>query len=756
MPEKIRLAPALRKLAVVGNYPPRRCGIATFTGDLVAGLREVSPGTRIQVLPMNDSPEGYAYPPEARFVIDDGDATAYRRAADFLNVSEVDAVCLQHEYGIFGGAAGSYLLNLLRELRMPVVTTLHTVLRNPDPQQRKVLEEVIARSARVVTMSRLGERFLREVYHAPEGRVVHIPHGIHDVPFVDPDYYKDQFGVEGRKVLMTFGLLSPGKGLEDAIAALPAIAARHPEVVYLVVGATHPHVRAHSGEGYRLSLLRLAEKLGVADRVLFHDRFVDLTELMEFIGATDIYVTPYLNPEQITSGTLAYALGAGKAVVSTPYWYAEELLADGRGVLTPFRDPAALAAAVNALLDDPQARNAMRKRAYQHGRAMTWASVAQRYLDCFREARMESSAVRNAFRLPAAARAGADLPEPSLEHLQNISDPTGVLQHASFTIPDYSHGYCLDDNARALLVALGFAGESNQWRRQVRELAQRSLAFVAHAWNGERKRFRNFLGYDRRWLEDQGSEDSHARAVWALGATLGRSGDDGLCGQAAHLFERALPPVREFSSPRAWAFSLLGMQEYLRRFDGDRRVASVREDLGERLFQLYRRHSGDGWRWFEPELTYCNAKLPHALLMAGRWMKRQDWMDTALESLDWLTAASVGPDGIHDPVGSQHPWRRGEPKPVFDQQPIEAYTSCSAAMEAYATTGDKRWKREASRALEWFMGANRLHQPLVEIGIGGCRDGLHPDRVNENQGAESTLAWLLTLLEMRQAAREEG
>lgn len=393
------------KIAVLGNFPPRQCGIATFTADLVEALTQKYREASVFAVAMNDTPEGYSYPKQVRFELSQTDITHYHRTADFLNLQNVDVVSVQHEFGIFGGKAGSHLLTLLRELKAPVVTTLHTILEHPTPAQRAVMDELAARSERVVVMSKLGQTFLEDIYGISPDKIDLIPHGIPDVPFSDANFYKDSFGVEGKTVLLTFGLLSPNKGLEHAIRALPKIVAEHPEVVYIILGATHPHLIRTEGESYRLSLQRLARSLGVEQNVIFYDRFVELDDLLTFISAADVYLTPYTNREQITSGTLAYALGAGKAVVSTPYWYAEELLAAKRGVLTPFADPEALAGNVLELLNSDTERHAMRKRAYLYGRQMIWSEVAARYGESFAQARERwSEPQRVALPKPLAAR----------------------------------------------------------------------------------------------------------------------------------------------------------------------------------------------------------------------------------------------------------------------------------------------------------------------------------------------------------------
>lgn len=785
--DTVRQAP-FKRIAFIGNYLPRQCGIATFTTDLCEALAAAYPDTNSFALPVNDTADGYAYPPRVRFELAEGDMVSYRRAADFLNGNNVDLVCLQHEYGIFGGTAGSHILTLLRDLRMPVVTTLHTVLREPDANQRRVMEKLAQRSDRLVVMSQRGVGFLRDIYHVSEEKIDLIPHGIPDVPFVDPSFHKDRFGVEGKLVLLTFGLLASNKGIEYVIEALPAILARYPQVVYIVLGVTHPHVKRHEGEFYRLQLERLARTLGVESNLLFYDRFVSLEELIEFIGAADIYVTPYLNPAQITSGTLAYTVGAGKAVISTPYWYAEELLADGRGLLVPFADAPAIARRVLEMLDNESERHAIRKRAYMFGREMTWPKVAASYMASFARAHHDRThcprplfAGRPLEFLPSQPSNGMlggvpllnrtlekrppELPILNLNHLRRLTDDTGLVQHSCFTVPNYDEGYATDDNARALIAAVSLEEQG-----EALDLASRYLAFLRHSFNAQTGRFRNFLSYDRRWLEEGGSDDCQGRSLWALGTVIGRSNDSGLRGVAGQLVESALPAIAGLTSPRAWAFILLAIHEYLKRFSGDRTASNLREILAERLMECYRRHGSGDWPWFEDRLTYCNATLPHALLVCGQAMGRDDMVDVSLKALEWLVglqmtshpslsqagsaASERNGSAVHDhfvPIGSNGFYQRGGTRARFDQQPVEAHATVSACLAAQVSTGASCWGHRAHRAFDWFLGRNDLHLSLYDPATGGCRDGLHSDRLNQNEGAESTLAFVLALLEIRVA-----
>src|ERR1039458_6799673 len=540
------------RIAVVGNYLPRQCGIATFTTDLCEAISTEYGAARLFALPINDTETGYAYPPRVRLALAQDDLSSYEQAADFLNFTNFDMLCLQHEYGIFGGPAGSHIFGLLRRGKIPVITTLHTILREPSPEQRVVMEEIAELSDRLIVMSQLSSQLLQEIFKVPGSKIDMVPHGVPDLPFLDPNFYKDRFGVEGKAVLLTFGLLSPNKGIENVIQALPQILSKHKNVAYIVAGATHPHILRREGDKYRASLQALAKEVGVESQVIFHDRFVSPEEMAEFIGAADIYITPYRYEAQVVSGTLAYALGAGKAIISTPYWHAIELLDDRRGALVPFQNPAAIANKTIELLNTPAIRHAMRKRAYLFARDMVWKRVAQGYMESFtrvRSDRMKSPRVQFSAR---ATKTLDQLPELNLNHVNTLTDDTGMLQHAIFTIPNRAEGYTTDDNARGLIFTVLLAkfgngnGNGNDKDKDkdrfgpansaAPDFSRRYLSFLEHAFNPSNGRFRNFLSYDRRWNEPAGSEDCHGRALWSLGTVLGRSGDQGLRSAAGRLF----------------------------------------------------------------------------------------------------------------------------------------------------------------------------------------------------------------------------
>jgi glycosyltransferase involved in cell wall biosynthesis len=756
-PVSSRLALPTR-IAVVGNYLPRHCGIATFTTDLCDAIHAEYGAMELLALPVNDTEEGYTYPARVRFELSENNLASYRQAADYLNFSNIDIVCLQHEYGIFGGRAGGHILALLRRLQMPFATTLHTVLRDPNPDQREVMEEIAILSDRMIVMSQHSAEILREVFHVPIDKIDLIPHGIPDLPFTDPSFYKDGFGTEGKDVLLTFGLLSPNKGVENVIQALPKILSRHSNVVYMVSGATHPHILRREGDKYRAYLKNLAKDLGVEAHVIFRNRFVSPQEMVELIGAADIYITPYKHKAQVVSGTLAYALSAGKAIISTPYLHAIELLDDERGALVPFDDPEAIAAKTVELLDNDTARNAMRKRAYLYARDMVWNRVAQKYMKSFERIYNERSRnPRATYSAQNTEKALDRLPAIKLDHLRRMTDQTGVVEHAVFVVPNYPEGYTTDDNARALIVAILLEEYGAEARTGSTDLASRYLAFLWLALDPTTKRFRNCLSYDREWQEPEGSEDSHGRALWGLGTVLGRSKDAGWRGAAGRMFELAIPAAIEFKSPRACAFALLGVQEYLDSFPGDRAALSASDALANRLLNSFRSNRSDNWKWFENGLAYSNARLPQALIRAGMRAADDEMVSAGLEALDWLvTIQRCEVKGHFVPIGSQGFYSKTTKKARFDQQPVEACAVVSACLEAYRATGKGRWRKEAWSAFNWFLGANDLQIALYDPTTGGCRDGLHPDRANENQGAESTLSFLMALLEMRQLEKADG
>jgi glycosyltransferase involved in cell wall biosynthesis len=744
-----------RRIAFIGNSLPRRCGIATFTTDLQQAVAASAGVAEAAIVAMTDSDRQYDYPPTVRMEIHDEKLESYQRAARFLNSGQFDAVCLQHEFGIFGGEAGGYIVTLLNALDVPIVTTLHTVLAAPSVAQRRVMRQIADASSTVVVMAEKGRQLLTAVYDIAPEKIEVIPHGIPDCAFLEPEAAKRRHGFTGKSVILTFGLLSPNKGIETVIEAMPAILRSCPDALYIVLGATHPNLVRQEGETYRTGLQARAVELGVADHVLFLDQFVDQATLVDFISLCDVYVTPYLNEAQMTSGTLAYSFGVGKAVVSTPYWHARELLADGRGVLVPFGDSAAIGGQIAALLTDHLRRNDLRREAYSYSRSMTWMRSAEHYLATFARATKGHHGkliVRQIEGVPRAA--GQIPPQMNLQHFTSMCDDTGLFQHAVHSVPDRSHGYCVDDNARALLLAcaLNTAGEECL----PDALTARFAAFLQHAWNPDNHRFRNFMSFDRRWLEPAGSEDSHGRALWALGECARSDVSPSRRRWAAALFKRALPVVREFSSPRAWAFALLGLDAFRGVYAEDALVAEFQHLLAGRLVSMLSSVATHDWVWFEDELAYDNARLPQALIVTGASTKTPAYTASGLKALRWLTTVQASEAGYFRPVGSQSfGVKRRQPRP-FDQQPLEAAATISATLAAWNADRDPKWRAAAAGALEWFFGSNDLSIALVDPRTGSCCDGLHPDRANENSGGESVVSYLLALAEMRRVTRSAG
>nr|WP_319492368.1 glycosyltransferase family 4 protein [uncultured Desulfobacter sp.] len=754
---KIQPFEGINSIAVIGNYLPRQCGIATFTKDLVEGLSARAPDISTWAVAMNDKVQGYAYPDKVRFEIHQNKYADYAIAAQFLNISHPDIVCLQHEFGIFGGPAGSHLLKLLSDLHMPVVTTLHTVLKDPSVEYRTVMIKLGKLSDKLVVMSRKAEHFLHDIYGIPREKIAFIHHGIPEMPFIDSSFHKDKFGVEGKKVLLTFGLLSSNKGIETVLNALPAVIEKFPDVMYIILGTTHPHVLKTEGEAYRIMLQQIVHKLNISDHVIFQNNFVALRDLCEFLGIADIYITPYLKEAQITSGTLAYAMGTGKAIISTPYWYATEMLADSRGKIVPFNNPNALAEQINELLVDDTQRHAMRKKAYTFTREAIWKEVSQKYLEVFSEVRQNRILCprpRHSYVGNIKAITRFDLPEIKLNHLKSMTDDTGMLQHADHTIPNRLHGYCTDDNARALLVAALGQKYLPTNGLGLDALCGHYLGFLLYAYNEKTGRFRNFMTYARQWSKEAWSEDPHGCALWCLGKAVAFLENSGHLEMSTVLFKKAIIAAESFRSPLAVAFCLVGLDAYLERFSGDRDARRIRDVLATRLFTQFKENKTDDWPWAEDSLNYANAKLPHALLVSGHKMENREMVKMGLDSLKWLLSIQTT-DNHFAPIGCKGWYRKEGKRARFDQQPIEAKAMVEACAAAYNISHDRQWFESAVLCFNWFLGHNDLNMPLYDPKTGGCMDGLMVDGINQNQGAESTLAWLLSLMTLQKLYADE-
>ncbi|RPI16716.1 MAG: glycosyltransferase [Ignavibacteriae bacterium] len=745
-------------VSFISSYLPRQCGIATFTNDLATAVtkqygEELSTGQKIQVTALNNTLEGYKYNSEVKFEIKDQNLDDFKEAAYYLNLSQCEVINLQHEFGLYGGEDGSNILSLVQNLKKPLVTTLHTVLANPTKEQLKIIKEIGIYSSFIIVQSNRAVDMLKSIYGIAPEKTVFIPHGAPDVPFLDPAYYKDKFKLSDKKVILTFGLLGPGKGLDDVINAMASVVSYYPNTTYIILGATHPNVKKVHGEEYRNSLENLVMKHSLQDNVMFINRFVDYERLLEFLLMSDIYISPYRHKEQIVSGTLTYALACGKAVVSTPYWYAEELLKDDCGVIVPFKDPEALSDTFKQLLGDEVLRNRYRKNAYDKGRNMIWSKVANKYTRTFKKAVESYKTTPKVSLLTEKFTSFPSLPDVNLNHLINLTDNTGILQHSIYSIPNRNEGYCTDDNIRALLVAVLNKQVFNN--DSVMILINIYLSFILHAFNAKKGLFRNFMNYDRSWEEDIGSEECNGRVIYTLGYLINKPPNDSILAIVKNLFEKVIVNVSDFTSPRSFAFIVMGSLYYLQRFSGAREVNKVCREFAERLSQQYIKYSSEGWNWFEPKVTYNNGRLCQALLMAGRYLNNELYKEQGLESLEWLYNVQLDSEkNFISLIGNKGWLAKGKQKAKYDQQPIEIPPLIDACYQAYLISGNREWVSRIGLLFSWFLGNNDRQEALYDYHTGGCHDGLTSSVINQNQGAESTLSWLLALHRMTQIRQE--
>ena len=731
----------VRRVALVGTLPPRRCGIATFTADVQKSLNQV-PGWQCDVVAIVDDEQHFDRD-TALAGIRQFEAQDYKLVARRLNDLGMDVVSIQHEFGIFGGPDGNYIIDFMAALTCPCVVTLHTVIENPSLGQRLVIAAILRLSASVIVMAQKGLDLLVEVYGASPSQISVCPHGAPDCPQTPSSVFKNELKLVGHQVLLTFGLLSPGKGLETMIAAMPAILAANPDALYLILGATHPHLIKQNGEAYRNSLIEKATKLGVIDNVRFVDAFVDQPLLLKYLAAADIYVTPYMNEAQVTSGTLAYAVALGKPVVSTPFWHAAEIIDDTSGALVDFGDSEGFSRAISDLLNDVDKLKQAGDVAYQRGRPTIWARSAQRYIGAF------EAAIVAAQEPVSAAPQGLVDSSPRLDGVMRATDSCGIHQHSCYGITNRAHGYCIDDNVRGLLLVQRFR-KLGAVGHQIDQLERTFAAFVQHAWNPDTRRFRNFMGYDRTWLEAIGSEDSNGRAYWALGETALLASDPQLRLWAAELAKQVGPAMGELQSLRARCFSILGARALLDVASDDQVALNILISSAENVMERLQTHGHKSWTWFEPTLSYDNARLPQALIAAGQLMGRPDWVSGGLDALAWLGDVQTAPHGHFRAIGSDTGSILYAPPTPFDQQPIEACATVDAALAAFHATGQSKWMMMAKAAHGWFYGENDLGLALSD-GQGGCYDGLSPTGLNKNQGGESILALQMANAAMMQA-----
>jgi len=731
-----------KKVVFISSFPPRKCGIATFTSDLIESTA-LAAKTEFEPLVVAMRSESHKYDDPVKFEIRQNVKSDYICAADYINFSHVDAVCVQHEFGLFGGEAGSYLSLLLNRLKAPVVTTLHTVLDDPDEAHYKALVDLCKASYKVITMNERGVSMLRDIYKIPTRKIKLIAHGIPDLPFVDSNYYKHKFGLEDHRTILTFGLLSKNKGIEIMLKAMQKIVKAEPSVIYIILGMTHPNVLKLEGESYRFGLQQMVKDLNLQEHVIFHNRFVDDKELHNFLCAADIYVTPYMDEKQLTSGTLSFAVGTGKAVVSTPYWAATELLADGRGKLVPFGDSEQMAREISEILQSDSMYYSLRRRAYEYGRSRTWPKIGQIYWKLFGSKRKLPRISAKAKLSAVETISSTEVPEPSLDHLKKLTDDTGLYQHAKFTIPNREFGYCTDDNARAVIAITRYYAQYPE--PEALKLLDTYISFIIHSQNSDGS-IKNFMDFDRTWLTDEPAHDAFGRVLWAFGTVMAKPPSPPYLSIAKDCFDKSVDLVQR-QLPRGMAYSILGMSDYLKQFPGAIDIKRQLELAADGLVRQYEESHYPDWQWFEDTLTYDNAVLPHAMYVAGLTLGNKRYREVAEITCEFLLENTFNGTNFSF-VGCKGWYERGEQKAAFDQQPIEAAGTVMMLRAAHEATQNERFLILQRKAFDWFLGQNDLRVPLYDFRTKGCNDGLTPDGVNTNQGAESTLSLLLSLLTM--------
>jgi glycosyltransferase involved in cell wall biosynthesis len=752
------------KVLFIGTYVPKECGIATFTADLLNSVSWGYNDIHCEVIALNDPSETHNYPDEVVFQIQRDRIEDYYRAADYINQSDIDIVCLQHEFGLFWGNAGDYIFALLSGINKPVISTMHTVIREPEPEYRVSTEKLIRYSEKLIVMSQTAVDMLKDVYKAPADKIELIFHGVPDYPFDTCDKYKKMLNLKGSPLVLTFGLLSPNKGIESMLDALPEVVSQYPDLVYLILGATHPMIKKNFGEAYREYLKNKVSELGLEKNVVFHDKFVEKEELCKYILASDIYVSPYLSKEQIVSGALTYAIGMGKAIISTPYWYAQEMLADNRGLLVDFGDTNGFRDSLLHLIESPEECDNMRKKAYDFGRKMTWKNVGKQYNTVFTKALKSYSAyssTSNRFSfLPN------ELPEVKLDYLKLLTDDVGIIQHSNLGVPARHHGYSTDDVGRAL-VALTQLIDNQKKAEELWKLITTYMSFLEHA-QTETGHFHNFMSYKREFLDEKGSEDTLGRAIYGLGHVVSCPYLSRNMRTLAHtLISKAMPEMKKLSYPRAKAYTMCGLYEILRtdvdvdefepvfnsRRDAVKPIDSLasKDDFesifishADSLVELYEANHKEDWDWFEPIVTYSNAKLSEALLLAYDYTKDRTYRKVGLATLDFLTEIQWKGD-FFDVVGNDGWYSYNGEKPIFDQQPIEAGYLTQAYISAYEIVRDRKYLELAKYAFEYFLGRNRLQAVMYDYSTGAVCDGLNRDGMNCNQGAESVICFLMAL-----------
>lgn len=739
------------KVAYIGTYPPRQCGIGTFTNNLLkaigANINSENVTEHATVLALNESDGDYHYPPEVKFKLRQNHQRDYVSAAKFINLSTAEVCVLQHEFGIFGGDMGIYILPLIHRLEIPLIVTFHTVLQKPNHIQQTIVRQIAAKAAKIVVMSNKAVNMLEEIYEIQPDKIELIPHGVPAYNLPSIETIKQKFNFRDRKVLFTFGLISRNKGIETVLNALPPVVKKHPDLLYLVLGNTHPNVLKHSGEEYRNYLIQLAKQNGIAENVVFMKKFVDEKTLFEYLSAIDIYITPYLNEEQITSGTLSYAVGAGAAVVSTPYWHAEELLAEGRGCLFDFKNAEQLSEIIIDLLDNKEKLMQIRKKAYDYGHHFRWLNVGGRYLKAFRES-------KESVKLEKQVRPVVDptlLPTFSLDHIQRLTDDTGIVQHAVYGIPNLKEGYCLDDVSRALIMALMSYRQNKN--KIAFNLSPIYLSFI-HYMQTESGWFRNFLSFDRKFLDSEGSEDSFGRTIWALGYIISYSPTHSYYQFAKDIFFKSVARFDDLKHLRGVANTIIGICYYLRTDPDNTEIKGKLNALTKQLVESFEKTKTDDWKWFEDVISYDNGILPLSLFHSADITGNEEVLQTAKESTAFLESLTL-PKGYLSPIGSEG-WLQKQGKPaLFAQQSIDVMAIILLFFQAYSTTKERHYVEKMYQSYMWYLGENELRLPLYDYETKGCCDGLDEHGVNQNQGAESTLSYLISHLTVLKALELE-
>jgi glycosyltransferase involved in cell wall biosynthesis len=730
------------KIAYISTSLPNECGIATFNANLASAINQhkaVAKDSFVIALSDSEDLSTYQYPNDVKYIIRQNNQKDYLRAADYINTSQVDACVIEHEFGIYGGESGLYLLTLMARINKPIITVLHTVLKHPTYIQQTIIQQIAKRSSNIVVMSLKAIGFLTSIYQVDKEKIKYIEHGVPDLEPATNNPIKNSYPFKDNKVLLTFGLISRGKGLETVVEALPEIIKNYPDVVYVVLGNTHPGVVKNAGEEYRDSLKRLAKKLNVEKHLVFVNKFVHEQELHHYLSAADIYITPYLNEAQITSGTLSYAVGAGAAVISTPYWHAQELLAQKRGLLFDFKNSRQLAGMVNNLFAEPQKLNELKYNAYQYGLSLRWPNIGKTYVEVIEKAILakEKANLENKSIIDVDS-----IPTFNLSHIRRLTDDTGIVQHAKYGIPNLKEGYCLDDNSRALIMAL-MAFEQYK-SKEALDLLPIYLSYIQYM-QKEDGNFRNFLSFNRNYLDEVGSEDSFGRTIWALGYLINFAPNNSYKEFADELFLKSVPHFAKLEHLRGIANTMIGIHHYLCANPHDEAIINELNQLAVPLINAYQQNKDGSWHWFEQKLTYDNALLPLALLCHYQVSKNQQSLDIALETLTFLTEKTLS-FGFLNPVGNDGWLEKNSPMALYDQQAIETMAMVLVYFKAYEVTKEVKYMRHLYQSYQWFLGENSLNLPLYDHETKGCADGLQTYGVNRNQGAESTLAYLISHL----------